>query len=71
MAKPIAYAARQEKGSDEHKRFTEAQKMMKQMSKLGPKNLMKGLGGMPGLGNLGGLGGLGSFGKKGGFPFGR
>ena len=53
------------------KRFTEAQKMMKQMSKLGPKNLMKGLGGMPGLGNLGGLGGLGSFGKKGGFPFGR
>ena len=25
MAKPIAYAARPEKGSDEHKRFTEAQ----------------------------------------------
>ena len=25
MAKPIAYTARQEKGSDEHKRFTEAQ----------------------------------------------
>lgn len=49
------------------KRFTEAQKLMKQLSKLGPKNLMKGLGGLPGLGNLGGLGG--SF--KGGFPFGR
>ena len=50
------------------KRFTEAQKLMKQFSKMGPKNLMKGLGGMPGLGNLGGLGG---FGKGGGFPFGR
>lgn len=46
------------------KRFTEAQKLMKQLTKLGPKNLMKGLGGMPGLGNLGGLG-------KGTFPFGR
>lgn len=46
------------------KRFTEAQKMMKQLSKLGPKNLMKGMGGLPGLGNLGGLG-------KGMFPFGR
>ncbi|MFW9603562.1 MAG: signal recognition particle protein, partial [Trichlorobacter sp.] len=50
------------------KRFTEAQKLMKQFSKMGPKNLMKGLGGIPGLGNLGGLGG---FGKGGGFPFGR
>ena len=46
------------------KRFTEAQKLMKQLSKFGPKNLMKGMGGMPGLGNLGGLG-------KGMFPFGR
>ena len=46
------------------KRFTEAQKMMKQLSKIGPKNLMKGMGGLPGLGNLGGLG-------KGMFPFGR
>ena len=46
------------------KRFTEAQKMMKQLTKLGPKNLMKGMGGLPGLGNLGGLG-------KGLFPFGR
>ncbi len=46
------------------KRFTEAQKLMKQLTKLGPKNLMKGLGGMPGLGNIGGLG-------KGTFPFGR
>lgn len=46
------------------KRFTEAQKLMKQLTKLGPKNLMKGLGGMPGMGNLGGLG-------KGMFPFGR
>lgn len=46
------------------KRFTEAQKMMKQLTKLGPKNLMKGMGGLPGLGNLGGLG-------KGMFPFGR
>ncbi|SJZ78356.1 signal recognition particle subunit FFH/SRP54 (srp54) [Trichlorobacter thiogenes] len=46
------------------KRFTEAQKMMKQLSKMGPKNLMKGMGGLPGLGNLGGLG-------KGMFPFGR
>ena len=43
------------------KRFTEAQKMMKQLQKLGPKNLMKGLGGMPGLGGFG----------KGMFPFGR
>lgn len=46
------------------KRFTEAQKMMKQLTKMGPKNLMKGLGGLPGMGNLGGLG-------KGMFPFGR
>ena len=46
------------------KRFTEAQKMMKQLTKLGPKNLMKGMGGLPGLGNMGGLG-------KGMFPFGR
>jgi len=46
------------------KRFTEAQKMMKQLSKMGPKNLMKGMGGLPGLGNLGGMG-------KGMFPFGR
>ncbi|MDK9717749.1 MAG: signal recognition particle protein [Trichlorobacter sp.] len=46
------------------KRFTEAQKMMKQLSKMGPKNLMKGMGGLPGLGNMGGLG-------KGMFPFGR
>jgi signal recognition particle subunit SRP54 len=48
------------------KRFTEAQKMMKQLTKLGPKNLMKGMGGLPGLGNLGGLGK-----GKGMFPFGR
>lgn len=46
------------------KRFTEAQKMMKQISKLGPKKLMKGLGNIPGLGNLPGMG-------KGMFPFGR
>lgn len=46
------------------KRFTEAQKLMKQFSKLGSKKMMKGLGGMPGLGNLGGIG-------KGMFPFGR
>lgn len=46
------------------KRFTEAQKLMKQLTKMGPKNLMKGMGGLPGLGNLGGLG-------KGMFPFGR
>jgi len=43
------------------KRFSEAQKMMKQLQKLGPKNLMKGMGGLPGLGGLG----------KGMFPFGR
>ena len=43
------------------KRFTEAQKMMKQLQKLGPKNLMKGIGGMSGLGGL----------AKGMFPFGR
>ena len=43
------------------KRFTEAQKMMKQLQKLGPKNLMKGLGGLPGMGGIG----------KGMFPFGR
>lgn len=46
------------------KRFSEAQKMMKQITKMGPKNLMKGLGGMPGMGGLGGL-------TKGMFPFGR
>jgi len=46
------------------KRFTEAQKMMKQLTKMGPKNLMKGLGGLPGLGTMGGRG-------KGMFPFGR
>ena len=46
------------------KRFTEAQKMMKQLTKMGPKNLMKGMGGLPGIGNLGGMG-------KGMFPFGR
>lgn len=28
------------------KRFTEAQKVVKQLQKLGPKGLMKGLGGM-------------------------
>lgn len=43
------------------KRFSEAQKMMKQLQKLGPKNLMKGLGGLPGMGGIG----------KGMFPFGR
>lgn len=43
------------------KRFSEAQKMMKQLQKLGPKNLMKGMGGLPGLGGIG----------KGMFPFGR
>jgi signal recognition particle subunit SRP54 len=32
------------------KRFTEAQKMMKMMQKLGPKGLLKGMGGMGGLG---------------------
>jgi signal recognition particle subunit SRP54 len=32
------------------KRFTEAQKMMKQLQKLGPKGLMKGMGGMAGMG---------------------
>lgn len=31
------------------KRFTEAQKVMKQLQKLGPKGLMKGLGGMKGM----------------------
>jgi signal recognition particle subunit SRP54 len=31
------------------KRFTEAQKMMKQLQKLGPKGLMRGLGGMKGM----------------------
>lgn len=46
------------------KRFTEAQKLMKQLTKMGPKNLMKGMGGLPGIGNLGGIG-------KGMFPFGR
>jgi signal recognition particle subunit SRP54 len=43
------------------KRFSEAQKMMKQLQKLGPKNLMKGMGSLPGLGGIG----------KGMFPFGR
>lgn len=46
------------------KRFTEAQKLMKQFSKMGSKGMMKGLGGLSGMGNLGGLG-------KGMFPFGR
>src|SRR6266702_3342613 len=32
------------------KRFTEAQKMMKMMQKLGPKCLLKGMGGLGGLG---------------------
>lgn len=32
------------------KRFTEAQKMMKMMQKLGPKGLFKGMGGLGGLG---------------------
>lgn len=32
------------------KRFTEAQKMMKMMHKLGPKGLLKGMGGLGGLG---------------------
>jgi signal recognition particle subunit SRP54 len=32
------------------KRFTEAQKMMKMMQKLGPKGLLKGMGGLGGLG---------------------
>jgi signal recognition particle subunit SRP54 len=31
------------------KRFTEAQKVMKQLQKLGPKGLMRGLGGMKGM----------------------
>jgi signal recognition particle subunit SRP54 len=31
------------------KRFTEAQKVIKQLQKLGPKGLMKGLGGMKGM----------------------
>ena len=31
------------------KRFTEAQKVVKQLQKLGPKGLMKGLGGMKGM----------------------
>ncbi len=35
------------------KRFTEAQKMMKMMQKLGPKGLLKGMGGLGGLGGLG------------------
>jgi signal recognition particle subunit SRP54 len=42
-------------------RFTQAQKMIKQLQKLGPKNLMKGMGSLPGLGGIG----------KGMFPFGR
>jgi len=46
------------------KRFTEAQKMMKQFQKMGSKGLMKGMGGLSGLAGLGGkLGGK--------FPFGR
>lgn len=45
------------------KRFTEAQKMMKQFSKMGPKGLLKGMGGIPGLGGMGKAGGM--------FPFGR
>lgn len=45
------------------KRFTEAQKMMKQFSKMGPKGLLKGMGGLPGLGGMGKAGGM--------FPFGR
>jgi signal recognition particle subunit SRP54 len=32
------------------KRFTEAQKMMKMMQKLGPRGLLKGMGGLGGLG---------------------
>ncbi len=32
------------------KRFTEAQKMMKMMQKLGPKGLLKGMGGLGGMG---------------------
>lgn len=32
------------------KRFTEAQKMMKMMQKLGPKGLLKGMGGLGGIG---------------------
>ncbi|HIJ87842.1 MAG TPA: signal recognition particle protein [Desulfuromonadales bacterium] len=32
------------------KRFTEAQKMMKMLQKLGPKGLLKGMGGLGGLG---------------------
>lgn len=43
------------------KRFSEAQKLMKQLQKLGPQKLMKGLGGLPGMGGIG----------KGIFPFGR
>jgi signal recognition particle subunit SRP54 len=31
------------------KRFTEALKMMKQLQKLGPKGLMRGMGGMRGM----------------------
>ena len=31
------------------KRFTEAQKMMKQLQKMGPKGLMRGMGGMRGM----------------------
>ncbi len=38
------------------KRFTEAQKMMKMMQKLGPKGLLKGMGGMGGMGGSGGFG---------------
>ncbi len=43
------------------KRFTEAQKLMKQLQKLGPKNLMKGMGGLSGLRGM----------AKGMLPFGR
>ncbi len=49
------------------KRFTEAQKMMKQLTKMGSKNLMKGMGGLPGMGGIGNLGSL----TRGKFPFGR
>jgi len=41
------------------KRFAEAQKMMKQLQKLGPKGMLKSMGGMGGMGGLG----------KGMFPF--
>lgn len=43
------------------KRFTEAQKLMKQLNKMGPKNLLKGMGGLTGIPRFG----------KGFPPFGR